>query len=55
VEDVRQVLLRGANLASIGPHIAIVLTLAALTAMLAVFVFRWLETSARRTGMLGRF
>jgi hypothetical protein len=32
-----------------------VLSLAALTAILAVAVFRYLETSARRTGMLGRF
>jgi len=55
VEDLRRILLRGANLADLGPHIAIVLTIAALIALLAVFVFRALETSARRSGMLGRF
>jgi len=55
VEDLRRILLRGANLADVGPHIAIVLTIAALIALLAVFVFRALETSARRSGMLGRF
>jgi len=37
------------------PHIAIVLTIAMLTAVLAIIVFRALETSARRSGMLGRF
>jgi hypothetical protein len=37
------------------PHIAIVLSIASLTALLAIVVFRLLETSARRTGMLGRF
>jgi ABC-2 type transport system permease protein len=55
VDDIRRILLRGASLADVGPHIAIVLTIAALVALLAVFVFRVLETSARRSGMLGRF
>ena len=55
VEDLRRILLRGANLVDLGPHIAIVLTIAALIALLAVFVFRALEASARRSGMLGRF
>ena len=55
VEDLRRVLLQGAGLGEVVPHIAIVLTLAMLTALLAIGVFRFLETSARRSGMLGRF
>jgi ABC-2 type transport system permease protein len=55
VDDIRQLLLQGAALGDLVPHIAIVLSIAALTAVLAIFVFRYLETSARRTGMLGRF
>ena len=55
VEDLRRVLLGGAGLAEVAPHIAIVLAIAMLTALLAVVVFRALETSARRSGMLGRF
>ena len=55
VEDLRRVLLQGAGLAEVAPHIAIVLTIAMLTALLAIAVFRFLETSARRSGMLGRF
>jgi len=55
VEDLRRVLLQGAGLAEVAPHIAIVLTIAMLTALVAIAVFRFLETSARRSGMLGRF
>jgi ABC-2 type transport system permease protein len=55
VDDIRRLLLQGAGLGEMVPHIAIVLSLASLTALLAIFVFRYLETSARRTGMLGRF
>jgi ABC-2 type transport system permease protein len=55
VDDIRRLLLEGAGLGEMVPHIAIVLSLASLTALLAIFVFRYLETSARRTGMLGRF
>jgi ABC-2 type transport system permease protein len=55
VDDLRRVLLQGAGLGEVAPHIAIVLTLAMLTALLAIGVFRFLETSARRSGMLGRF
>jgi ABC-2 type transport system permease protein len=55
VEDMRRVLLRGADLGELGPHIVIVLTLAMVTAGLAVVVFRFVEKSARRTGMLSRF
>jgi ABC-2 type transport system permease protein len=55
VDDIRRLLLQGARLGDMVPHITIVLSLASLTALLAIFVFRYLETSARRTGMLGRF
>jgi ABC-2 type transport system permease protein len=55
VEDMRRVLLQGADLGEVGPHIVIVLTLAMVTAGLAVVVFRLVEKSARRTGMLSRF
>jgi ABC-2 type transport system permease protein len=55
VEDLRRVLLGGAGLGEAAPHIAIVLTIAMLTAVVAIIVFRALETSARRSGMLGRF
>jgi len=55
VDDIRRVLLRGADLGGVAPDIVIVLTLAMVTAVVAVLVFRFLETSARRTGMLSRF
>jgi ABC-2 type transport system permease protein len=55
VDDIRRLLLQGASLTELLPHIAIVLSIASLVALLAVFLFRYLETSARRTGMLGRF
>ncbi len=55
VDDIRRVLLRGESIADVAGDIAIVLSLAALTAILAMAVFRYMETSARRTGMLGRF
>jgi ABC-2 type transport system permease protein len=55
VDDIRRLLLQGASLGEMVPHMAIVLSLGSLTALLAIFVFRYLETSARRTGMLGRF
>ena len=55
VDDIRRLLLQGAGLGELVPHIAIVLSIASLTALLAIFVFRYLEASARRTGMLGRF
>jgi ABC-2 type transport system permease protein len=55
VDDIRRVLLRGAGLVDVAADIAIVLAIGALTAVFAVAVFRWLETSARRTGMLSRF
>jgi len=55
VDDIRRLLLQGAALGDLVPHLAIVLSMASLVAVLAIFVFRYLETSARRTGMLGRF
>jgi ABC-2 type transport system permease protein len=55
VDDIRQVVLRGASLGDIWSDLALVLGIAALTAVLAVATFRILENSARRTGMLGRF
>ncbi|HVD50779.1 MAG TPA: ABC transporter permease [Candidatus Udaeobacter sp.] len=55
VEDLRRVLLQGAGLGDVTSHIAIVLAIAMLTALLAIAVFRFLETSARRSGMLSRF
>ena len=55
VDDIRRVLLRGDTIADVAGDIVIVLCLAAVTAILAVAVFRYLELSARRTGMLGRF
>ena len=55
VDDIRRILLRGASLRDVAPDLAIVLSLATIIAVLAVVVFRYLETSARRSGMLGRF
>jgi ABC-2 type transport system permease protein len=55
VDDIRRILLRGDTLADVGGDIALVLGLAALTAILAMAVFRYMETSARRSGMLGQF
>jgi ABC-type multidrug transport system permease subunit len=55
VDDIRRVLLRGDTLVDVAGDVAIVLGIAVLTGILAVIVFRYLETSARRTGMLGRF
>jgi ABC-2 type transport system permease protein len=55
VDDIRRVLLGAASLADVAPGIVTVLAIGAFTAMLAIVVFRWLETSARRSGMLGRF
>jgi hypothetical protein len=55
VDDIRRVILRGAGLGEVWTDSLTVLALAALTAMVAAVVFRMLETSARRSGMLGRF
>ena len=55
VDDIRRVLLRGAGLSDVAGDIVTVFAIGAVTAVIAVVVFRWLENSARRTGMLGRF
>jgi ABC-2 type transport system permease protein len=55
VDDIRRVLLRGETVGDVAGDLAIVLSLAALTAISAVVLFGYLERSARRTGMLGRF
>jgi len=55
VDDLRRVLLQGDTIAGVFGDIALVMSLAVLTAFLAIAVFRYLELSARRTGMLGRF
>lgn len=55
VDDIRRVLLGGEGVTDVAGDIAIVLALAALAAILSVAVFRYLEASARRTGMLGQF
>ena len=55
VDDIRRVLLQGETIVDVAGDIALVLSLAVLTAFLAVAVFRYLETSARRSGMLGRY
>jgi ABC-2 type transport system permease protein len=55
VEDVRRVVLRGNGLGEVWGDVLIVLAIGAITAALAVVVFRFLENDARRSGMLGRF
>jgi len=55
VDDIRRILLHGDTIADVAGDVVIVMSLAVFAAMLAVVVFRYLETSARRTGMLGRF
>ena len=55
VDDIRRILLRGETIADVSGDVAIVLSLAVVTGILAVAVFRYLEMSARRTGMLGQF
>ncbi len=55
VDDIRRVLLQGETIVDVSGDIALVMSLAVLTAILAIAVFRYLELSARRTGMLGRF
>jgi len=55
VADIRAVLLRGFGLADVRGDVLITLVLTAVIAVLAVFLFRALEASARNTGMLSRF
>jgi ABC-2 type transport system permease protein len=55
VDGMRAALLKGATLSELAPAGVALLALAVGFGVLAVFVFRWLEASARRTGMLGRY
>lgn len=55
VSDIRAAMLRDVALPGIAGDLGIVVFLTAITAFLAVALFRHLERSARRTGMLGRY
>ena len=55
VADIRAVLLRGLGLADVAGDVLITLALTVVIAFLAVFLFRALEASARRTGTLGSY
>jgi hypothetical protein len=51
----RSALLKSAGPADLLPAAASLAALAVAFVVLAVVVFRWLEASARRSGMLGRY
>jgi len=55
VQDIRAVLLRGLGLGDVAGDLAITVGLTAVFAVLAIVIFRALERSARRSGMLGRY
>jgi ABC-2 type transport system permease protein len=55
VQDIRAVLLRGLGLGDIALDLAITTGLSAMLAVFAIVTFRYLERSARRNGMLGRY
>jgi ABC-2 type transport system permease protein len=55
VEGMRNALLRSASPADLAPAAASLVGLAIAFTVLAIIVFRWLEASARRSGMLGRY
>jgi len=55
VQDIRAVLLRGLGLADVAGDLAITVGLTAVFAVFAIVIFRALERSARRSGMLGRY
>jgi len=55
VDGMRNALLRSASPGDLVPTAAALIGLAIVFGALAVVVFRWLEASARRTGMLGRY
>jgi ABC-2 type transport system permease protein len=55
VDGMRNALLKSAGPADLLPIAATLIGLAVVFAALAVVVFRWLEASARRSGMLGRY
>jgi len=55
VQDIRAVLLRGLGLGDVAGDLAITVGLTAVFAVFAIVIFRALERSARRSGMLGRY
>jgi ABC-2 type transport system permease protein len=55
VEAMRAVLLKGAGPLDILPAVGVLVVLAFVFGALAIVLFRVLEASARRTGMLGRY
>ncbi len=55
VQDIRGVLLGGLGLSDIALDLLITTGLTALLAAFAILTFRFLERSARRNGMLGRY
>jgi len=55
VSDIRAAVLRDVALPGLVPDLGVVLALTAVIATLAVMLFRYLESSARRSGMLGRY
>jgi ABC-2 type transport system permease protein len=55
VQDIRAVLLQGLGLGDIAADLAITVGLSLLLAAFAIVTFRFLERSARRDGMLGRY
>jgi ABC-2 type transport system permease protein len=55
VADTRAVLLRGEGLGAVAGSLVFVLASTVIIATMAAVVFRWLERSARRNGMLGRY
>lgn len=55
VDGMRNALLRSAGPVDLLPTAGVLLGLAVVFGVLAVVVFRWLEASARRSGMFGRY
>jgi ABC-2 type transport system permease protein len=55
VSDIRAAMLREVALPGIAGDLGVVVLLTVVTAVLAIALFRYLEASARRTGMLGRY
>lgn len=55
VGDMRRVLLAGASLLDVGRDLGLVVGMTVVTIVLAVLVYGWIERSARRSGMLGRY
>jgi ABC-2 type transport system permease protein len=55
VDGVRQVLLAGAAVGDVAGHLAAVAAITVAFAVAAALLYRWIETSARRTGALSRY